>query len=170
VRKIPEDAFEYYVALGPTRSHQAVAQRYGVSKRAVSKCAVREEWSQRLAQIEKSSRDRSDERIGSALDEMRERHLKTLRAMNVRALAALKEYPLESGMEAMRAAEMVIKLERLVTGEATDRTALEGVEREIVLVEVTGDRRHPQLPEEVLELDRLEAAAEKDRAARRNGG
>jgi hypothetical protein len=170
VRKIPADAFEHYVALGPQRSHQAVAEHYGVSKRAVSKCAVREGWSERLARIEKESRERSDERIGNALDEMRERHLKTLRAMNVRALAALKQFPLESGMEAMRAAEMAIKLERLVLGEPTERTANEGVEREIVLVEVTGERRHPPLPEEVLELDRLEAEAEKDRAVRRNGG
>ena len=37
---------------------------------------------------------------------------------------ALQQYPLSSGMEAMRAAEMVIKLERLIFGEPSERTAV----------------------------------------------
>jgi hypothetical protein len=44
--------------------------------------------------------------------------------MQSRALSALQKYPLNSGMEAMRAAEMAIKLERLVAGESTDNNAL----------------------------------------------
>ena len=44
--------------------------------------------------------------------------------MNMRAVEALRSYPLTNGMEAMRAAEMVIKLERLIHGEPTERNAV----------------------------------------------
>jgi len=123
-RKIPEDAFERYVAMGAQRSFQALADEMGVTKRAVSKCAAREEWSQRLARIDAEARKRSDEKITETLEQMRERHLATLKAMHTRALAALRQYPLTNGMDAMRAAEMAIKLERLVAGEPSDRTAM----------------------------------------------
>jgi len=43
-RKIPADAFDYYASLGPDRSYRAVAERYGVSKRAVTKHAAAEGW------------------------------------------------------------------------------------------------------------------------------
>jgi hypothetical protein len=122
--KIPADAFEYYVGLGPDRSHAAVADHYGVTKRAVTRRAVAEDWADRMEKIEAHAREKSDARLGDALAEMRERHLKTLKAMNMRAIQALQSYPLTSGMEAMRAAEMVIKLERLIHGEPTDRSAV----------------------------------------------
>jgi hypothetical protein len=123
-RKIPPDAFELYVSMGPERSYQEVAERCGVSKRAVQSCADREEWTERLARIEQQAREQSDKRLAEALEDIRSRHLKTLRAMNGRALEALKGYPITSGMDAIRAAEMVIKLERLIVGDPTDRNAV----------------------------------------------
>ncbi len=129
-RKIPPDAFEYYVSLGPTRTYRAIAERYEVTTRAVTKCAARERWSERLATIEQDARERCDRKLGDVFEEARERHLKTLKAMHARALTALKQYPLSSGMDAMRAAEMVIKLERLVMGEASER-------KEVTIEEVT---------------------------------
>lgn len=123
-RKIPDDAFERYVALGSDRSHKALADQLGVSKRAVTKCAVREDWMSRLTKIERDARERSDEKLTETLEQMRDRHLATLKAMHTRALAAIRQYPLTSGMDAMRAAEMAIKLERLVAGEPSDRTAV----------------------------------------------
>ena len=123
-KKIPPEAFEYYHSLGPGRSYQAVADHYGVTKRAVTDFARREGWSKRLAQIEAEARERSDKRLIGTLDDIRTRHLKTLKAMNARAIAGLQQFPLNSGMEAMRAAEMVIKLERLIVGEPSERTAV----------------------------------------------
>ncbi len=133
-RKIPPDAFEFYHSLGPRRSHQAVADEYGVTKRAVTDFAKRERWSKRLEAIEREAREQSDKKIAETLEEIRSRHLKTLRAMNARALSALQQFPLTSGMEAMRAAEMVIKLERLIVGEPSERTEV-GIE-EITRLEV----------------------------------
>ena len=122
-RKIPSDAFDNYVSMGEGRSYEKVAKKYGVSKRAITDCAKREKWAERLENIEKESRQMSDKKLAEAMQEMRERHLRTIRAMNVRALEAMKQYPLATGMEAMKAAEMAIKLERLIAGEPTERTA-----------------------------------------------
>ncbi len=94
-----------------------------------------------MATIEQDARERCDQKLGDVFEEARERHLKTLKAMHARALTALKQYPLRSGMDAMRAAEMVIKLERLVMGEASERTEMTIEEvtkrevRELLIVE-----------------------------------
>ncbi len=42
----------HYFSLGPGRSCQALADRYGVSKRAVTALAKRENWQARLAEVE----------------------------------------------------------------------------------------------------------------------
>jgi hypothetical protein len=124
VTRIPADAFDYYVSLDAERSYQAVAEKYGVSKRAVTECAKREQWPERLAKIEQEAREKMDKRLAESLEERRERHLVMIRAMQTRALSALQKYPLTSGMEAIKAAELAIKLERLVVGEVADRTAV----------------------------------------------
>ena len=122
--KIGSDAFEFYVSLGDDRSYAAVAERYEVTKRAVVKAAARENWTVRMKKMEEAARVRADAKMTVTMEEIRTRHQKLLRAMSARAAKALSEFPLTSGMEAMRAAEIVIKLERLVFGEATQRTAV----------------------------------------------
>jgi hypothetical protein len=123
-QRIPSGAFEYYVSLGAERSYRAVARYCGVSKRAITKHAAVECWPARLAELEREAKKRSDQVLVETLQEMRTRHLKTLRAMSARALSGLKEFPLTSGMEAIRAAELTIKLERLVAGESTENKHL----------------------------------------------
>ena len=46
--KLPTEAYEYYIAIGPKRSYSAVAKRYGVSKRSVTKRARRDKWQDRV--------------------------------------------------------------------------------------------------------------------------
>ena len=99
-----------------------MADEYGVSKRAVTECAKRERWPERLAEIEKEARAQMDKKLAETLEERRERHLTVIRAVLSRSVAALQKYPLNSAMEAVKAAEMAIKLERLVVGESNDRT------------------------------------------------
>ena len=120
-KKIPDDAFDYYVALGAARSYQAVADRYGVTKRAVVKHAARERWTQRLGEVQESARVQSDKDLAQEVVEMRDRHKRMLKAMAVRALSGLKDLPLRNGMEAIRAAELVIRMERIVFGEEDER-------------------------------------------------
>lgn len=119
--KLGADAFDYYASLGAERSFERVARRYKVDKRTVTRRAKDEDWSGRLAAIETKAREASDKKIEDALVEMRERHLKTLKAVSLRAVEALQRYPLNSAMEATRAAEIAIRLERLIAGESTER-------------------------------------------------
>jgi hypothetical protein len=122
--KIPSDAFDFYAAQGEHRSYQATADKFGVSKTAITKCAKREGWGERLAKIEADARAISDRNLTESLAEMQERHLKIVKAMSARVLSGLRDYPLADGMDAIRAADMVIKLERLLAGEASKRTEL----------------------------------------------
>jgi len=122
--KIPPDAFEYYVSLGLQRSHQAVADRYGASKRAVTKRAAREKWAERLVKIERTARERIDNRMTETLEAVNARHLLTLRTIQAKALQALQVMPLDSGMDAVRALDTAIRQERVILGEPGERSAV----------------------------------------------
>ena len=122
--KIPTDAFDHYVAQGPGRSYQATAEHFQVSKCAISKRAKKEDWSGRLAKIEGVAREAGDKKLVETLGEMHDRHIALLRAVGMRVAEALRTHPLEDGMAAIRGVEMIIKMERLLAGEASKRTAL----------------------------------------------
>ena len=64
--KIPPDAFEYYLGLGPGRSYGAVAEKYDVTKRAVTKLAAREKWQERILEIERKARRASDDKAAES--------------------------------------------------------------------------------------------------------
>lgn len=119
--RLPNDAFALYVSMGLDRSYQRVAAAFGVSKRSVVKAALRENWTGRLKQIEARSQAKLDERLADEIAEVSERHRKMLRAMAGRAARAIQEFPLTSGMEGIRAAEVVIRLERILAGESSER-------------------------------------------------
>ena len=123
-RKIPQDAFGYYWSLGPERSYQAIADHFGVSKRAVTKVSARENWSQRIMEIEKKAHEKTDEKLAESLDEMNARHIKVCKLIQRKSLEALKSMPLSSAIEAVRSLDISIKQERLARGEPTDRTAI----------------------------------------------
>ena len=122
--KIPPEAFEYYVSLGLQRSYQAVADRYGVTRRAVTKCAGREKWHQRLEKIERVARERIDHKLTETLEAVNTRHLQTLRVIQAKALSALQSLPLSSGMDAVRALDVSIRQERVILGEPSERSAV----------------------------------------------
>src|SRR5262249_49237469 len=130
MKKLPPEAFSFYVGLGPERSYQAVAKQYGVSKQAVTKLAVREEWRKRLDAIERRAQQGVDQRATETLEIMNERHLKTLQVIQRKALETLKAMPLTTAMDAVRALDIGIRQERLVRGEPSERTAI-GVEEVI---------------------------------------
>jgi hypothetical protein len=142
-RKIPFDAFAEYVALQEQRSYQALADRYKVTKRSIQKRADREKWGERLKVIEEGIRQNVDKRLGETMEDIRVRHLKLARAIGARAAKGLQEFPVSSFVEAIKGAEMSIKLERMLTGEATERTAVtveqvtrQEIDRLVVPVEV----------------------------------
>jgi hypothetical protein len=116
-RRLPVDAFDFYLSLGRERSYQTVATQYGVTKRAVTKLAAKEGWQARIVDFEKQARENGDKKAVETIEQMRERHLTTLKAVTMRAMEALSRMPLNSSMEAVRAIEMAIRQERLVRGD-----------------------------------------------------
>ena len=122
-RKIPGDAFQAYFATGPERSYQELANRYGVSKRSITRLATKENWSERMRKIEREARERADRRAGETLDEMNERHLRIAKAIQAKALESLRSLPMEKAIEAVRALDLGVRQERLVRGEPTERQA-----------------------------------------------
>jgi len=124
LRKIPPEAFDHYVVLGPGRGYQAVAEKYGVTKRAVTKLAARENWQQRLAEIEAKSRADADKDHEQVMNATRERQLQSLRLAQRRAIERLRETPIETASDAARVLTLAIKQENVILGEPGDRTAI----------------------------------------------
>jgi len=124
------DAFAYYVGMGAGRSYASVAERYGVRKRAITFLAKRYRWAEKLREIEEEADRRLRESQIVSIVEARERHLKSLRALQAKALTGLRDNSVRTVGEAARALEAAIKLERLILGETTSRTSVSIEERE----------------------------------------
>jgi transposase len=116
-RKLPEDAFDFYHALGAGRSYRAVAKHYGCSKTAVANAARREDWESRIAERERKTRERVEEKTIETLADIRTRHLKMVRTIEAKALEGLRQLRLETGMECVRALDLALKAERVILGE-----------------------------------------------------
>lgn len=123
-RKLPDDAFGHYVSLGPDRSYSAVAEHYGVSKKTVTRLATSQHWQERLNDAEIKARENTQKKLVETLEDVNERHLKMLRAVQTRALETLRSMPLKSAIDAVRSLHDAIKTERVVIGEPGDRTAV----------------------------------------------
>ena len=122
MKKIPADAFDFYFSQGPSRSYQAVAGRYGVTKRAVTNLAKSENWQARLLKVEAEARAKADKKKVDVIEAMNERHLQAARLLQGKALQALREMSLEKPLSAIKAFEVGVHTERLILGEPSDRT------------------------------------------------
>ena len=122
--KIPEDAFETYVAMGPGRSYQALADKLKVDKRSVVRHAAKEKWTERMAKIQEAARAATDRKLVADLQAVRERQLMEARALRGSALKAMKDLPPEKALKvAASALSIAWRQELLVLGEPTDRQA-----------------------------------------------
>lgn len=122
--KIPPNAFEIYVAMGQDRSYQALADQFDCTLRAIAYVASREKWQEKLKAIEEEARVKGEAKLVETLEQMNERHLRTMRVVQAKALEALKSMPLGSASEAIRALDLAIKHERTIRGEPSERTAV----------------------------------------------
>ena len=121
MKKLPPEAFEYYLELGVDRSYRAVAERFGVSKVAVVNRARKERWQDRLRNLERQSRERAEKKAIDDLDAVRERQLKAARYVQTRALEAMRELPAEKAAKLASALNIGWKHELLLLGEPTER-------------------------------------------------
>jgi hypothetical protein len=123
-RKLPKEAFSYYVALGPERSYSRVAEHYGTDKRTVTRHAVKERWAERLAEAEHKAREETEQDAVEILREMNARHLKIAKALQGKALEALRSLPIDRAADVIRALEIGVKQERLIQGEPSERSEM----------------------------------------------
>lgn len=141
--KIPDDAFERYVALGPGRSYQALADKLGVDKRSITRLAAKENWVERLAKIQEEARAATNKKLVADLQAVRERQLQQARFLQAQALKALKELPPEKALKAAASALSASwRQEMLILGEPTDRhaaTVEEVTKREIETLLIRDD-------------------------------
>lgn len=121
IRKLTEEAFHHYVSLGDDRSYRAVAEKFGVSVRAVTKYAGKARWPERLMAIEQRAREELDAKLQEELVETNQRHLKVFRFVQAKAIEVIKSTPMESVTEALRAYIATVDRERVLRGQPSDR-------------------------------------------------
>ena len=149
-RKIPPEAFAFYLGLGVGRSYQAVAERYSVSKRAIATCAEREKWQEKLADEEKRARAQAEKQAAESIETVNEKHLKVLRYIQGKSIEALKSMPIENAMDAVKAYALSLDKERQIRGGPADQalSAVERITREEVRTLLTTKPRDPNDPDD----------------------
>lgn len=121
-KKIPADAFSFYFALGPGRSYEAVAEKYGATKRGVADHAKRERWPQRIEELEQRAREQADEKALESVVDMNLRHIREARFLQSKGLEGLKSGRPELLSACGKLVASGLTLERLIRGQATERT------------------------------------------------
>ncbi len=117
--KIPPSAFSDYLAMGMGRSYEALAKRYGCSKKCVTQRAVKERWQERARELEREAAKEGERRATAAAEDATERHAKLAKLLLSRGLDALRNSQSLSTLEAVRTIQAAVKLERelgLTTG------------------------------------------------------
>ena len=136
MNRLPPEAFEYYIGLGEDRSYELVAERFGVSKGAVTKRAKRDDWQERLLRIEREARERIDSRLIESIDAMNTRHLKMMQALQGKALEALKNYPIHNAAAAARVLDIAVARERAIRGTPDSRPGRADIEPGQMIIRV----------------------------------
>jgi hypothetical protein len=121
-QRLPSDAFAFYLSLGTARSYQGVADHFGVSKQTVTAHATRDKWQEQLIAIEAKAREANEKRAIETLEELNEHHMKIWKAVEKRALEGLRNFPMATAMDSVRALDLATKNIRLIRGEPTERT------------------------------------------------
>ncbi len=130
-KRIPPDAYAFYLSLGVSRSYSAVAEKYGVSKRAVAFCAEREGWQKKLAADEGKVREKAERAAAENIQTLRDQDLKVIRFGKGRCVETLKTLPIESATDAIKTYMLLVKAERELRGDPeTNASRLEEITRD----------------------------------------
>lgn len=133
-RKIPPDAFAFYLGLGPGRSYQTVADQYTVSKRAVAFCAKREHWPKRIRDEDQKLREKAEKQAAESNKTVLAGQLKVLRFIQGKAIEALKSMSIDSAVDAAKVYTLALDKERQLIGDSGDQapSMVEQITREEV--------------------------------------
>lgn len=119
-KKLPDEAVDHYVALGPTRTQAAVAKHFNVAKRTVAYRAKKEGWAARALEADQKARQAAAQRAQDTNEEMFARHEKVARFVQARAIDAIRNLPILTESAAVRALDISIRHERMARGETND--------------------------------------------------
>jgi hypothetical protein len=120
-RKLPPDAYSYYLSLGVGRSHTQVAKHYGVQKGTVTERSVKEKWQDKIKAAEREAQELAEKKAQESINEMNERHLKTAQLVQRKGLEDMRSRPFATSGDAARAIFMGMEKERLIRGEPSQR-------------------------------------------------
>jgi hypothetical protein len=120
-KKLPPDAYAYYLGLGTGRSYSQVAKHFGVLKPTVTERGVKENWQARVEAAEREAREAAEQKAKESLQEMNERHIKTAQFVQRKALEDMRTRPFSSSVDAARSLFMGMEKERLARGQPTER-------------------------------------------------
>lgn len=115
-KRIPDNAFERYLAMGASRSYRALAEELGLSKKAITRHAVRDGWADRLMHAESEASAQAQERAVSDITTFQDKYTKLLHLIQAKALAVLKSAPAMTAADATKALITAIREERNVLG------------------------------------------------------
>lgn len=110
-RKLPAEAFSYYMSLGVDRSYALVAKKYGVTRRTVTRNAVREGWKASADEWTKKTRLTIETRSRESIASMTARHIDMAREIQAKALAELRRMPMKDASDAARLLEQAMRYE-----------------------------------------------------------
>jgi transposase len=119
-KRLPDDAIDYYLALGFKRTQRAVAEHFQVAKRTVAYRAKKEGWLARAQEADQKARQVAAQRAQDTVEDMHARHMKAARFVQLRALEAIRSLPIRTESAAVRALDVGIRQERLARGEPSD--------------------------------------------------
>jgi hypothetical protein len=120
-RKLPPDAYSYYLSLGVGRSHTQVAEHYGVIKGTVTERSVKEGWQEKIKVAEQAAQAAAEKKAQESINEMNDRHLKTAQLVQRKGLEDMRSRPFATSGDAARAIFMGMEKERLIRGEPSQR-------------------------------------------------
>ena len=131
MKKLPDDAYAIYLAMGTRRSHQAVAKQCGVDKKTVTNRATKEHWKERVAEHERKLLEESERKAHETLGAMDDRQLKVAGYIQARAIETLKAKPLDSAMDAVKAYKLGAEMERMIRGSPSQKQSVIDIEKKI---------------------------------------
>jgi hypothetical protein len=125
--RLPLEAFAYYLSLGPSRSYEAVAAEYDVSRQAVHQRATRDHWQPKLERIEERVAERAERKAEETIEAMNVRHIRALRRIQEKAEDALEREDFDNASDASRAHDAAVARERLVRGQVSERVGVDTI-------------------------------------------
>jgi hypothetical protein len=135
------DAFNYYYSLGSGRSANEVGKKFGVTGNSVYNWALSFDWERRIRERDKELGDKLDAQSKASILEQRAKIAAGIKALIDRAFIPMPDGTLfpTFHIESAQDFERVARMFQLITGEPTDRSAVDvsdSTARDVILSRV----------------------------------